>query len=71
MCVGPLKPQKPTPAPTPKNAVDTRKKDADAAAKKQRDRMAKKKGGSAYLGAGGYTGVQMADTLLGSRINNL
>jgi hypothetical protein len=69
MCIGPPNPPKPPRPPQP--AVDTRKKQADAAAKKQRDRMAKKKGGQAYLGAKGFTGVQMADTLLGNRINKL
>ena len=69
MCVSPSKPSRPSPPPAPVRAVDTRKKDADAASKKQRDRMAKKKGGSAYLGARGFTGV--VDTLLGDRINKL
>ncbi len=68
MCVSPSRPS-PPPPPRPAQAVDTRKKEADAASKKQRDRMAKKKGGSAYLGARGFTGV--ADTLLGERINQL
>ena len=71
MCVSPSRPKRPAPPPPPppQQAVSTRKKEADAAAKKQRDRMAKKRGGQAYLGARGFTGVM--DTLLGSRINKL
>jgi len=68
MCIGPSTPS-PPPAPPPAPTVDARQKEADAAAKAQRDRMAKKRGGQAYLGARGFTGVM--DTLLGNRINKL
>jgi hypothetical protein len=59
----------PPPAP-PSPAAAVAKRDAEAKASKQTEnrRLAKKKGGSAYLSSG-FAGI--ADTLLGNRINKL